>query len=216
MDDPKSPFHQDELSPEDLEVLRAFHALEEPASDMLQEAVQSDTPSNHLQGAMPGLDISSDDEMLVLFTTEAGEDIATMRLALQQLEQDERLDSPAFLALKRTAHKVAGTAAALGCDSMSNIARHMETVIKLLEGRAIVYMTGSISLVHAVGALESTLQSVVSRGYESINPLLELEEEYRALNIEILTGSTPEQLLPGDTAGAPFHSASQHMLNTVP
>ncbi len=213
MDDANSPFHQDELSPEDLEVLRIFHAMEEPAADMLQEALWPGIPPNHPQKATAGLDISSDDEMLILFTTEVDEDIATMRLALQQLEQDERLDSRAFLALKRTAHKVAGTAAAIGCDSMSNIARHMETVIKLLEGGAIVYLTGLIALGHAVGALESTLQGIVSHGYESINPLLELEEEYRVLNIEIHAGSTPEQLLPGDTAGTLFHTVSHAPVN---
>jgi chemosensory pili system protein ChpA (sensor histidine kinase/response regulator) len=213
MDDTNSPFHQDELSPEDLEVLRTFHAIEEPAADMLQEALWPGIPPNHPQEATAGLDISSDDEMLVLFTTEGGEDIATMRLALQQLEQDERLDSPAFLALKRTAHKVAGTTAAIGCDSMSKIARHMETVIKLLEGGAIVYLTGLIALGHAAGALESTLQSIASHGYESINPLLELEEEYEVLNIEIHTGSTPEQLLPGDTASTLFHTVSQAPVN---
>jgi chemosensory pili system protein ChpA (sensor histidine kinase/response regulator) len=210
MDDTNSPFHQDELSPEDLEVLRTFHAMEEPAADMFQEALWPGISPNHPQEATAGLDISSDDEMLLLFTTEVDEDIATMRLALQQLEQDERLDSRAFLALKRTAHKVAGTAAAIGCDSMSNIARHVETVIKLLEGGAIVYLTGLIALGHAVGALESTLQSIVSHGYESINPLLELEEEYGVLNIEIHTGRTTEQLLPGDTASTLFHTVSQH------
>src|SRR5260221_4183110 len=109
MDDTNSPFHKDELSPEDLEVLRTFHAIEEPAADMLQEALWPGIPPNHPQEATAGLDISSDDEMLVLFTTEVGEDIATMRLALQQLEQDERLDSPAFLALEPTAPQVAGT-----------------------------------------------------------------------------------------------------------
>src|SRR5260370_1159724 len=93
---------------------------------------------------------------------------------------------------------------------MSKIARHMETVIRLLEGGAIVYLTGLIALGHAVGALESTLQSIVRHGYESINSLLELEEEYGVLNIEIHTGSMPGQPLPGDTASALFHTVSQH------
>src|SRR6266481_7877375 len=128
MDDTNSPFHQDELSPEDLEVLRTFHAIEEPAADMLQEALWPGIPPNHPQEATAGLDISSDDEMLVIFTTEAGEDIAAMRLALQQLEQDDQVDSLSFKALKRSAHKMAGTAAAIGCDSMSAIARYMELV----------------------------------------------------------------------------------------
>src|SRR5258708_24849337 len=107
MDNTKSPFHQDELSPEDLEVLRTFHAIEEPAADMLQEALWPGIPPNHPQEATAGLDISSDDKMLVLFTTEVREDIATMRPALQHFEQDELLTSPAFLALQRTTPKMA-------------------------------------------------------------------------------------------------------------
>src|SRR5260370_8014597 len=145
---------------------------------MVQEALWPGIPPNHPQEATAGLDISSDDEMLVLFTTEVGEDIATMRLALQQLEQDERLDSPAFLALKRTAHKVAGTAAAIGWDSMSKIAPHMETVIRLLEGGAIVYLTGLIALGHAVGALESTLQTIVSPAHAHLHSFLAPPDAY--------------------------------------
>src|SRR5260370_6513182 len=113
---------------------------------MVQEALWPGIPPNHPQEATAGLDISSDDEMLVLFTTEVGEDIATMRLALQQLEQDERLDSPAFLALKRTAHKVAGTPAPFGLDSVSKIARPMRPAIQFLAGVAMVYLTRYIAL----------------------------------------------------------------------
>ena len=75
--------------------------------------------------------------MLALFASEVDEEIATMRLAVKQLEQDNRLDSRGLKALKRCAHKVAGTAAAIGCASMSTIARHIETIIKLVEGESI-------------------------------------------------------------------------------
>src|SRR5271157_887464 len=141
MDDTNSPFQQDELSEEDLEVLRAFHTNEVPTPDSplsqettLQASFASQTETAQFSTLM------SDDEMLVLFATEADEDIATMRLALQQLEQDYRLDSQSLKALKRSAHKVAGTAAAIGCDSISTIARHMETVIKLVEDGSVVYL----------------------------------------------------------------------------
>lgn len=215
MDDEKQPFQQNELTPEDLEVLRAFHALEEPASDTpaLQEVSQPASPSHQPYETQPATTMT-DEDMLVFFTTEADEDIASMHLALQQLEQDERLDSPGLVALKRTAHKVAGTAAAIGCDSMSTIARHMEAIIKLLEGGAIVFLTGLIALAHAVQALELTLESIATHGYESKNPLLELEEEYMAVNIDVHAKSTPEHLLLEDTADAPFHTASQHMPGT--
>ncbi len=186
MNDRNSPFHHDELSEEDLEVLRAFHSNEEPTPDNplpRETTLEASFASQTETAQSPTL--ITDDEMLAFYATEADEDIATMRLALQRLEQDDRLDSLSLEALKRSAHKVAGTAAAIGCDSMSTIAHHMETIIKLVEDGSVMYLTGSIALVHAVQALELTLQSIASNGYESKNPLLELEEEYEALNIDI-------------------------------
>ena len=87
--------------------------------------------------------------------------------------------------LKRCAHKVAGTAAAIGCASMSTIARHIETIIKLFEGGSLSPQTTLIALTHSIQALEATLQTIVSNGFESKNPLLELEEEYRKLDIDV-------------------------------
>src|SRR5260370_35631456 len=127
--------------------------------------------------------IESEDEMLVIFTTEVGEDIAAMRLVLQRLEQEDQVDSRSVKGLKRSANKIAGTAAAIGCDSMSTIARYIELVIRLVEDGSVVYLTGLIALVHAVLALESTLQSIASYGYESKQPLLKLENEYRDLRL---------------------------------
>src|SRR5260370_19105083 len=165
MDDEKQPFQQNKLTPEDLEVLGAFRALEEPASDTptLQEVSQPASPLKQPYETQAGATMN-DEDMRVFFTTEADEDIASMHLALQQLEQDERLDSPGLVALKRTAHKVAGTAAAIGCDSMSTIARHMEAIIKLLEGGAIVFLTSFISLANAVKALQFHLERISSHG----------------------------------------------------
>src|SRR5258708_13535863 len=168
MDDEKQPFQQNELTPEDLEVLRAFHMLEEPASatPTLQEVSQPASPSHRPYETQAAATIT-DEDMLVFFTTEANEDIASMHLALQQLEQDERLDSPGLAALKRTAHKVAGTAAAIGCASMSTIARHMEAIIKLLEGGAIVFLTGLLALAHAVQPLDLTPTIIANTALES-------------------------------------------------
>src|SRR5579859_7352398 len=113
MDDLNPHFNQDELSEADLEVLRAFHSNEEPtpgnplSQEPALEASQVETAQSPT--------LMSDDEMLVLFATEADEDIAAMRVALQRLGQDDRLDSQSLKVLKRSAHKVAGTAAAIGC-----------------------------------------------------------------------------------------------------
>ncbi len=214
MDDATPPFNQDELSAEDLEVLRAFHALTEPTTDIRlpQETMQADSLTDQPGGDWSSA-IESEDEMLVIFATEADEDITAMRSALQQLEQDDRLDSPGFKALKRSAHKVAGTAAAIGCDSMSTIARHMQSVIKLVEDGSVVYLTGLIGLVQAVGALESTLQSIAHYGYESKQPLLELEKEYRALSIDVHAAYTSKYASLEVAGDISSHIASQPLLD---
>jgi chemosensory pili system protein ChpA (sensor histidine kinase/response regulator) len=214
MDDVHSFFHQDELSDEDLEVLRVFHTLEEPTSDdpLLQETIPAASIAHQTDTAQSSL-LLSEDDMLVLFATEADEDIAMMRSALQHLEQDDRLHAPSLKALKRAAHKVAGTAAAIGCDSMSTIARHMGTVIKFVEDGSVVQLMGLIALVHSVQALEATLQSIASNGYESKNPLLELEEEYKDFNIDIHAAQTAKSSSPEDTATTSTHGLSQHLID---
>src|SRR5260370_22753061 len=184
MHDANSPFNQDELSAEDLEVLRAFHVLQESTTD--NPLPQEGMPAGSLAGqpyAVQSSAIESEDEMLVIFTTEVGEDIAAMRLVLQRLEQDNQVDSPSFKALKRSAHKIAGTAAAIGCDSMSTIARYIELVIRLVEDWSVVYLTAFISLVHSVLALESTLHPIANHGYQTHHPLLQLQNSHRQLCI---------------------------------
>jgi chemosensory pili system protein ChpA (sensor histidine kinase/response regulator) len=214
MDDTHSPFHQDELSEEDLEVLRAFHTLEEPASDnpLPRETPMKDS-FEHQSDTGQSSTLMSEDDMLVLFATEADEDIATMRSVLQQLEQDDHIDAPCLKALKRSAHKVAGTAAAIGCNSMSTIAHHMEAVIKLVEDGTMVYLTGLIALVHAVRALELTLQSIVVHGYESKNPLLDLEEQYKELAIDVHAAHTSKYSSSEDVEATSARTVSQHMVD---
>src|SRR5260221_9640090 len=119
--------NQNELSPEDQAVLDAFLAMEEPeeqesASDTANMQNASRTVAPASLSAPP---ISEDDDMLVLFATEAEEDIARMHHALDQLKKEERLDAPAFESFHRTAHMLKGTAGAIGANSMFPIAPHI-------------------------------------------------------------------------------------------
>jgi chemosensory pili system protein ChpA (sensor histidine kinase/response regulator) len=186
MDDLDAQDHQDELSKDDLEVLRTFHDLEFSTMDT---SFPLETTASTDLTKQPDTDQSaallSEDDMLALFATEADEDIATMHLAVQQLKQDNRLDSQGLKALKRCAHKVAGTAAAIGCASMSTIARHVQTIVKLVEDGSLSFQTALSALFNSIQALEATLHSIVSNGFESKNPLLELEEAYHRLNIDV-------------------------------
>lgn len=201
MDDFDTQSHKEELSHEELEVLQAFHDLEFSTTDSETsfETRHGTALTNQSDTGQPG-DFLSEDEMLALFATEADEDIASMRQVMKQIEYDNRLDSRVLHDLKRYAHKVAGTAAAIGCDSMPAIARHIETIIKLVEDGSLSFQTASIVLVYSIQALEATLQSIVSNGFESKNPLLELEEEYQKLNIDVHSTHTMQPSVPG-TAG---------------
>ncbi|MGZ3622288.1 MAG: response regulator [Ktedonobacteraceae bacterium] len=181
MDDLDTQDHHEELSKDDLEVLQAFHDLEFSTTDdsFPLELTLGTSPTDQPE------DFLSEDDMLALFATEADEDITTIRLAIQRIERSNTLDSQGMRTLKRCAHKIAGTAAAIGCASMSTIARHIETIVKLAEGESLSSQTTLIALPFSVQALETTLQSIVSNGFESKNPLLELEEEYQKLEIDI-------------------------------
>src|SRR5258706_16139263 len=157
MDETFPPSDQNELSPEDQAVLDAFLAMEEPEEQEPAPGTAS------MQSAWPTVApaslsaplISEDDDMLVLFATEAEEDIARMRQALDQLKQDERLDAPAFESLHRTPHKLKGTAGPIGYNSMSAIARHIEMAIWHIKNKEVVYRMCLLALTHTVQALET-------------------------------------------------------------
>ncbi|HZU69174.1 MAG TPA: response regulator [Ktedonobacteraceae bacterium] len=179
------PFSEEnKLSPEDQAVLDAFLAMED-MEPVPATAEAPATPSISASPAQAPDSNSIEEDMLVLFVTEAGEDIGSMRQALPQLQQNEQLDAPAFTLMQRAAHKLKGTAGAMGCNALSAIARHIEVVIKQVKNRSIAYEAGLLALSHAVQALETTLESVVSEGSENQAPLIELEEEYRNLSTAI-------------------------------
>jgi len=209
MDDLDAPGHQEGLSKDDLEVLQAFHDLEFTTTDdsfLIETTPGPGTSLTDQPDTAQSAAFLSEDDMLVLFATEADEDIATMRLAVQQLEKDNRLDSQGLKSLKRCAHKLAGTAASIGCASMSTIARHVEAIIKLVEDDALSLQTGCIALLDSLQALEATLHSIVSDGFESKNPLLQIEEEYQRLNIDV---HNVQSSFPEKTNATPGHWFSQ-------
>src|SRR6266566_5069596 len=194
MSEASNPFEHSELSPEDLEVVRAFHATDRFAvfqGDSEDATFQGDREGAISQGDREGrpyptrADAASEpeDEMLTIFVSEVGEDIAALRRALEQAEIDDRIDSPGFLTLQRVAHKIRGTAAAIGCEAISVIAHHIEMLIQHMKKGEILLLSGLFALGNAMGALEMTLHSVVAHGQEDMQPLLNLEEYYAALDI---------------------------------
>ncbi|HYB01418.1 MAG TPA: response regulator [Ktedonobacteraceae bacterium] len=186
MDDFDTLDRQEELSKDDLEVLQTFHNLDFSSSDpSFPSDVTAATNQTYQSESGQSEEMLSEDEMLALFATEADEDISAMQQALQQLELDKRLDSHELTVLKRCAHKLAGTAGAIGCASMSTISRYIETLIKLVEDSHLTFQTTLTALSISIKALETTLFNIVSNGFESKNPLVDLEEEYKRLQIDV-------------------------------
>lgn len=186
MDETSHSSQSDELSEEDLAIIRAFDALEDlmvAGNQDEQTNLRNNSASLSLLDGSFG--IESPEDMLILFASEADEDIGTMRRALQQLEQDNHINSPGLVTLGRSAHKLKGTAGAIGCESMSAIALQVEEEIQLIKDKKVEFLTGLMTLVHAINALETTLQSLVNEGQESPVPLQELLQDMARLNVPV-------------------------------
>src|SRR5260370_10703476 len=146
MDNPSFSSQPEELSAEDLAIIQAFDSMNDLMSagnlDKQQDAI-------HPAAAWPengAPTIENPEDMLMLFASEADEDISTMRRALLQLEQDNSTNSPGLVTLVRSAHKLKGTAGAMRCESMSTIALKIEEEIQLIRGKNIAFLTGLMAL----------------------------------------------------------------------
>jgi chemosensory pili system protein ChpA (sensor histidine kinase/response regulator) len=184
----ETPFfaNLEHLSAEDLAVIQTFDSLDD--LELPGNVVPGNPTSQGLQDG--ALDMEDPEDMLILFASEADEDIATIRRALQQLEQDNQTNSPGLVTLGRAAHKLKGTAGAMGCESMAAIALHIEEEIHLIKEKRIALLTGLVALVHAANALEATLQSLVNDGDESPVPLQELLQNVMKLHTEARAETT--------------------------
>src|SRR6266566_1093638 len=207
-DTPESPDDNElngpgELSEDDLAVLRAFEAAEEllvkdasadvsaPGSSLFEQSYATQSPQSS-PGEIP-------EEMLVLFVTEADEDITAMRETLHHLEQDDPADSASLTALQRTAHKLKGTAGSIGYERISTIAQYVEKFVAAVKNGTINNLAGLIAIMHAIQALEATLYGIAADGQESDTPLAELEVMYTSLNIDIHTSESAEKMSARET-----------------
>ncbi len=194
----KQPFFtpSDELSAEDLAILQAFDATE----DLLSNQNQEDVSDMHSSQSLPlediALDVETAEDMLILFANEADEDIGLMRRALQQLEQENSIYSHGLVSLGRSAHKLKGTAGAMGCDVMSMISLHIEEEISRIKEEKVVFLSGMAVLNNAIDALESTLESLISNGTEDpqiLEKLLTPQAEMYAQTTPSETGVLSEE-----------------------
>jgi len=177
--------HVDELSPEDLEILRAFDTKDDwLADDPAEESAEKPLAAGEI------LQDDASDNCLDVFVPEAVEDITKMRRALDQLEAEEHIDPARFVSLQRIAHKIRGAAGMAGCQGMSLVSEYVEVIAERIRQGLIFPVLGLRAVAEAVKVLELALQHLLEIGQEGDLPVIELAEMFERFNSEKLP-STP-------------------------
>jgi chemosensory pili system protein ChpA (sensor histidine kinase/response regulator) len=171
-------FDSRKLSAEDLAILQAFEAM-----DIWPAERQGDAPAIYTPSSFSPL---GDQEMFLIFTAEAEEDIALIRQVIKQFEQQGAENSVGFTALKRAGHKLHGTAGAVGFPLISIIAGHIELLAENVCNQTITSSMGFDALLASTTALEHCLDIVLSTNKEpdADATLADLEEIYRHLHLD--------------------------------
>ena len=100
MNEEQLSFNENELSEEDLAVLRAFEAMDD---DLLQSSVPS-TLNTQLPAPNTTQQVSTEfpsEDMLLVFVAEVDGDISTLRRALNQLEHETYIQPGRFEVFRR-------------------------------------------------------------------------------------------------------------------
>ncbi len=184
MDDMQSSHDDQELSPEDLEILRAF---EEKSDWSVEEAKHVPT-----QGATtaPLVDEVSQD-WLHTFIPEVIEDIARMRRAIAWLERETQVQPAQFSAFKHASHKVRGAAGLVECHNMATIAQYVEEASEQVINGTIAPEPALQAFTYAVALLEMIAQNLQDTGMEGQVLLDELAELFQQLLPSMRISSSP-------------------------
>ena len=107
-----------------------FKVADEPASENeVAAADETAKPSITAQAAEPAAPASSgEDELVTLFRGEAAEYISALGITLGQLRQAD--DDSTWSEVRRLCHTIKGSAAMVGLDSVSEIAKNAENIAR--------------------------------------------------------------------------------------
>ncbi|GCE04980.1 ATP-binding response regulator [Dictyobacter aurantiacus] len=205
-------FEENELTTEDLAILKAFDAIESWPTEGGEDSKVTDDERQKKSEA------EDDAEMLIIFLEEATEDIARMSQAARQLAQEAQFAATRFRVFQRAGHKLRGTAAAVGYLIMSTAAEHIEIIAEQVLNEKVKPDTGLEAITQAISVLEGCQSYLVEEGQEPDKPELitALEATYQRLGIiltEVPTNNTaalpaqPEEIsnrvtIPLEMAGA--------------
>ncbi|GER87952.1 hypothetical protein KDW_21140 [Dictyobacter vulcani] len=187
MNELNPPFDENELTTEDLAILNAFDAIDSwPDQSEVSDSSVENSPARSHQQVDDGVD--EDAEMLIVFLEEAGEDIARMQYALTQMTQATSLTPVRFTVFQRAGHKLRGTAGAVGYDTMSIVAEHIEIIAEQILQQGIEPAIGQQAITRAVAVLEHCHSYLLEEGQEPDNPtiLTTLEATYQSLGINLV------------------------------
>jgi chemosensory pili system protein ChpA (sensor histidine kinase/response regulator) len=227
MNEEQVSFSENELSEEDLAVLRAFEAMD---SGPTQSSYSSSTAPSKFHAQFPIQDASTDfsfEDMLLIFATEADKDINTMRRALNQLGQNvpTQLQTGHFEVFRSRGHKIRGSAGFVEFHSLVKIAQRIEEIAGQTLRGAVRPEISIRALEYAISALETTFQDAIATGEENAALLSILEEQLKSLPLDEESeesGATPDRLTQSvleeiDSIPIPFneslslHPASSYM-----
>jgi chemosensory pili system protein ChpA (sensor histidine kinase/response regulator) len=185
MNEKQLSFDENELSEDDLAVLRAFEAMDD---DLLQSSSSiTSTLNTQLPAQNTTQRVSTEfsfEDMLLVFVSEVDEDISTLRRALNQLEHETHIQPGRFEVFRRYGHKIHGSASFVEYHSIVKIAQHIEDIATQALHSTISPEIGVKALQYTIVALETLFQDTITHGKEDVAPLVKLEEELSSLPLD--------------------------------
>ncbi|MBA2393947.1 MAG: response regulator [Ktedonobacteraceae bacterium] len=194
-------FGENELSEDDLAVLRAFEAMDD--AQMQSSLPVSTPPSDRKQQASTEF---SFEDMLLVFVSEVDEDITALHRALHQLEHETSIQPGRFEVFRRHGHKIHGSAGFVEYHSIVKVAQHIEDIAIHALNSALSPETSVKALQYTIVALETLFQQVIATGKEDDAPLIQLEGELSSLSIHKEVGDKSTELMPVDGEDFPLLS----------
>lgn len=185
MNEKQLSFDENELSEDDLAVLRAFEAMDD---DLLQPSSSSTSTLNRQLPAQNTTQQASTEfpfeDMLLVFVTEVDGDISALRRALNQLEHETHIQPGRFEVFRRSGHKIHGSASFVDYHFMMKTAQHIEDIATQALNSILSPEISVKALRYAIVALETIFQDIIAKGKEDAAPLVRLEEELGNLSLD--------------------------------
>jgi chemosensory pili system protein ChpA (sensor histidine kinase/response regulator) len=185
MNDTFPPFDESKLSAEDRDVLQAFLAREH-----WDDAPVPDTALSYPDDTATAQN-NEDNDLLLLFHNELEDDIAQLRVCLQQIGKTEAPELARLSALLRPAHKIRGTSGAMGYDQISELAHSIEVIVQQAQQQLIPPYLALTFLMRAVDSLSALSNDLLGTDQERADPLQTFMEEATRAGIN-LTQQTPQ------------------------